>query len=191
MAKEKNISQDSEQKRHALVSEILQRETFIDPLNGDEMVRAYTTYENEPQNIVDALVANLQMYCRKCIRETALIKVKDELALMSLEDAESFKTVTIEKAYKIIQEDPALEQLLMLTLFKTRFWAWSRTGLKDIFNELREQPGNKLNSYFNSRFQKLKNEKSFKKVGDLVNHDATIIVNQFKAKILKKESSIF
>ncbi|MCP4298827.1 MAG: hypothetical protein GY786_24870 [Proteobacteria bacterium] len=183
--------QSPEEKRYALLQSLVQRETYIDRLDGEEMARAYSLYDRSPEKIVDALVGSFQNYCRKCIREVAIMKVKNELALMKIDEAEGYKVVVVDKAYGEIKDDPALEQLLMMMLFKNRFWTWSYTGLKEIFNELREQPGHQLNSFFNLRFHKMKDEKKFQKVGDLVTFDVTVIVNEFKARIIKKDCTIF
>lgn len=188
---EDETPQSPEEKRFELLRSIVHKETFIDPLDGDEMATAYSQYDRDPEKITDALIVSFQSYCRKCIREAALIKVKNELPLMKLEEAENYKVVTINMAYEEIKNDSGLEQLLMMMLFKNRFWTWSHTGLKEIFNELREQPGNKLNSFFNLRFHKLKGAKNFNNVGELVIYDVTVIINNFKARILKKDCTIF
>lgn len=182
---------DLQRERYQLIQDIINKETFIDPLSGEEIARAYAAYDRNPEKIIKVLIVSFQSYCRKCIRETALVRVKNELNLMLMEEAEQFKAKTVQELFATIQEDQAMEQLLMMLIFKNRFWNWLRFGLKDIFMEQRTQPGNKLNSYFNYRFHKLKSKKGFKKISDLVISDIADIVNRFKAEIMKKNVRIF
>jgi len=191
LKKDEEAPKSIEQERSEFIRDILGKETFIAPLNGDEIASAYSAYESNPQKIIDVLTVSFQGYCRKCIKEIALMRVKNELSIMLIEEAEAFTSKVVDELNKKVQKDPALEHLLMMMLFKSRFWSWVRFGLKDIFKEQREMPGNKLNTYFNHRFHKMKGERKFRKVGDLIIYDIVEIVNHFKTHILKKDSRIF
>jgi len=177
--------------RYALVNTILSKETFIDPLDAEQVTRAYALYERSPLKIVEVLISSFQQYCRKCIREAALLEVKNEISQATIEEAEKIRTSVIEAGYQRIKNDAIVEQLLVMLLFKNKYWEWVRYGLKDIFAEQRMQPGHEINSILNTRFYKLKKEKKMKTVGDLVISDITEIVNAFKGQIMEKKVRLF
>jgi hypothetical protein len=177
--------------RYELVQKIMSKETFIDPLNAEMVTKAYSVYGSNPQKIVDVVVDKFKTYCRKCIRESAIIDVKNELSNSTVNEAEKLKDTVINDLFGKIKKDPVLEQLMVMLIFKNRFWEWIRYGLKEILNEQRSQPGHEINTVLNRRFHTLKKEKNIKIVGDLVIMDVTEIVNNFKREIMKKSVSIF
>ena len=179
------------QERFEVVNEIIGRETFIEPLDGDRVAKAYSVYHRNPEKIIKFLMDSFKEHCRKCIRETILQKHKDELNLLTLEAAEQLRLKLIDMYYKKIESDPVLEHLLVMLVFKKSYWNWIRFGLKEIFNEQRTQPGNVINTYFNTRFHKLKDKHGFRMVGDLVQFDTIQIVNSFKNEVLKKGVRLF
>ncbi|OGG99048.1 MAG: hypothetical protein A2600_00725 [Candidatus Lambdaproteobacteria bacterium RIFOXYD1_FULL_56_27] len=177
--------------RVQLIREVMAKETFIDPLNPEEITKAYALYDKNPQKIIDVLVGAFQSYCRKSIREAALLRIKNQVAVMAFEEAEKLKMQAVEELSKSIQADVNLERLLAMLMFKNHFWTWLRYGLKDIFNDQRRQPGHPINNYLNIRFHKLKEKKSFHTVADLVAYDLTEIVNNFKTEIMRRKVRIF
>jgi|GEM_PF-2244137 len=181
----------NKEERYAFIYAILNRNTFIEPLSGDDIAKAYAAYDRNPDKMIKVLIANFQTYCRKCIREVALVKVKNELSMMLAEEAAAFRSEVIVKNYAVVKNDPGVEHLLVMMIFKNRYWSWLRFGLKEIFDEQREEPGNKLNTHLNYRFYRLKTQRKFKMVGDLVLFDIAEIVNRFKAEVLKKNIQIF
>lgn len=179
------------EERYKLVQKIMSKETFIDPLNADQVTRAYSVYGSNPQKIVDVVVEKFKYYCRKCIKEAAIIEVKNELSNATINEAEKLKDTVVNELFAKIKQDPVLEQLIVMLIFKNRFWEWIRYGLKEILNEQRSQPGHEINTVLNRRFHTLKREKNIKIVGDLVIMDVTDIVNNFKKEIMKKSISLF
>ena len=224
VAKSKDTNADSESlspeqvkaKRYELLNRIISRETFIDPMVSEEITKAYSVYEKDPSKILKVVVFNFLQYCRKCIREAALVEHKNELSHATFDEAEQIRTDVTDKfnpKFPAIMDnfnmsvpfisrfdmvwcmtdknDPELEQLLLMLIFKNTFWNWVRFGLKDIFNEQRRQPGHPINNYLNTRFYKLKTKKNFRIVGDLVMADITEIVNAFKHEVMQKKIKIF
>lgn len=177
--------------RYGLVQKIMSKETFIDPLNADQVTKAYSVYGANPQKVVDVVIEKFRTYCRKCIREAALIEVKNELSNATINEAERLKDQVVNDMFSKIKDDEVLQQLIVMLIFKNRFWEWIRFGLKEILNEQRSQPGHEINNVLNKRFHMLKKEKSIKIVGDLVVMDVTEIVNNFKREIMKKSIAIF
>ncbi len=184
-------SGDDQIARYALVQKIMGKEAFIDPLNAEQVTRAYAVYGVNPQKIVDVVVEKLQIYCRKCIRETALLEVKNELSQATIMEAEKLKSKVVDEMSAKIKSDPVLEQLIVMLIFKNRFWEWIRYGLKEILNDQRSQPGHEINNVLNKRFHLIKKEKNINMVGDLVVMDVTDIVNNFKREVMKKSVKIF
>lgn len=180
-----------QEKRYKLVQKIMGKETFIDPLNADQVTRAYAVYGSKPLKIVDVVVDKFRTYCRKCIKEAALLEVKNELSQSTVHDAEHLKQRVVEEMNKKIQADSVLEQLIVMLIFKNRFWEWIRFGLKEILNEQRSQPGHEINTVLNRRFHLVKKEKNLRIVGDLVMMDVTDIVNRFKSEVMKKSVKLF
>ncbi|MDT8447726.1 MAG: hypothetical protein RRB13_12625 [bacterium] len=181
----------SADERVELIREIMSKETFIDPLNPEEITKAYAQYDKNPQKMTDVLLASFQAYCRKSVRETALLRIKNEVAMLPFEEAEQLKRQAVQELSQRIQGDTDMERLLAMLLFKNHFWNWLRYGLKDIFADQRRQPGHQINNYLNIRFHKLKERKHFHTVADLVAHDLTEIVNHFKSDVMKKKVRIF
>ncbi len=181
----------AQEKRYQLVSQLLGKETFIDPLNAEEVTKAYGVLERSPDKIIQVLMESFKQYCRKCIRETAFVEVKNEISNATMEESDLLKQRVVDEWYQKVKDDPALEQLLMMLLFKNHYWEWVRFGLKDIFSEQRMQPGHEINSFLNTRFHKLKATKTMKTVGDLVISDVTEIVNTFKGEIMQKKIKLF
>ncbi len=181
----------AQEKRYQLVSQLLGKETFIDPLNAEEITKTYGVLERSPDKIIQVLMESFRQYCRKCIRETAYLEIKNEISNATTEEADLLKQRVVDEWYQKVKDDPALEQLLMMLLFKNQYWEWVRFGLKDIFSEQRMQPGHEINSYLNARFHKLKAAKTMKTVGDLVISDVTEIVNMFKGAITQKKIKLF
>lgn len=181
----------AQEKRYELVSQLLGKETFIDPLNAEEVTKAYGVLERSPDKIIHVLVESIKQYCRKCIRETAFMEVKNEISQATMEEAEILKQKVAEEWNQKVKDDPILEQLLLMLLFKNHYWEWVRFGLKDIFSAQRMQPGHEINSYLNARFHKLKKTKAMNTVGDLVVSDITEIVNIFKGAVMQKKIKIF
>jgi len=177
--------------RVLLLRELMGKETFIDPLNPDVITKAYAQYDKTPERMIQVLIDAFQGYCRKVIRETAVMRIKDETALLPYEEAEAQKREAVQSLSQRVQSEPELERLLVMLLFKNHFWTWLRFGLKDIFNDQRRQPGHSINNYLNIRFHKFKGAKKFHTVADLVAFDLTEIVNSFKAEVLKKNVRIF
>ena len=189
---EESISQeDQQEKRYALVQKIMGKETFIEPLNAEAIIKSYAVYENKPEKIVEVLIDNFKLYCRKCIKEAALIEVKDEISQATVNGAEVLKTKVVDKINNAVKDDPVLEQLIVMLIFKNRFWEWVRFGLKEILNEQRAQRGHEINTILNARFHKEKKNKEIKIVGDLVTSDVTEIVNKFKGEVMKKTIKLF
>ncbi|MFH2132106.1 MAG: hypothetical protein ABIK68_17145 [bacterium] len=180
-----------QEKRYKLVTQVLGKETFIDPLNAEEVSKAYAVFERSPDKIIHVLVESFKQYCRKCLRETGFLEVKNELSHATMEEAETLRQKVIDEWYQKVKDDPVLEQLLVMLMFKNHFWEWVRIGLKDIFSAQRMQPGHEINSYLNTRFHKVKKQKNMKTVGDLVMSDITEIVNTFKGEIMKKNVRLF
>ncbi len=192
---EETESEKAEEETHAhryrLAQKIMGKETFIEPLNADQVTRAYSVYGSNQQKIVGVVIEKFRLYCRKCIREAALLDVKNELSQATINEAGALKNKVIDEMYEIIKKDQILEQLIVMLVFKNRFWDWIRYGLKEILNEQRSQPGHEINNFLNTRFHTLKKEKNIKVVGDLVVMDVTDIVNNFKKEIMKKSVKIF
>jgi hypothetical protein len=184
-------SHDAKDKRYQLVSQILGKETFIDPLNAEEVTKAYSVYERSPDKIIQVMVESYKQYCRKCIRETAFLEVKNEISQATIDEADKLRRDVVNDWYAKVKDDPALEQLLVMLLFKNHYWEWVRFGLKDIFADQRSQPGHEINSYLNARFHKLKQTRAMKTVGDLVISDVTEIVNTFKGELMQKKVKLF
>jgi len=182
---------EAQEKRYQLVSQLLGKETFIDPLDAEQVTKAYGVLERSPDKIIYVLMESFRQYCRKCIRETAYLEVKNEISHATMEEADLLKQRVVDEWYQKVKDDPALEQLLMMLLFKNHYWEWVRFGLKDIFSQQRMQPGHEINSYLNARFHKLKSKKVMKTVGDLVVSDVTEIVNTFKGEIMQKKIKLF
>jgi len=187
-AKEQNETIDE---RTELLREVLAKETFIDPLNPELITKAYAQYDKNPQKMLEVLIIAFQNYCRKSIREAAILRIKNKVAVLPYDEAEHLKREAVEELSKRIKAEPDLERLLVMLLFKNHFWTWLRFGLKDIFAEQRRQPGHTINNYLNIRFHKLKSKKRFHTVADLVSYDLTEIVNSFKAAVLQKDIRIF
>lgn len=179
------------EERHQLVEEVVSRDIFIDPLIGEDIIKAYRVYHEEPNRIVQVLVASFQSYCRKCIQEAGIVRVKNELSRMLADEAEQKRAEVAEEMFKKVKSDLGLERLIMMLIFKNRYWQWVRFGLKDIFTEQRMMPGNPLNNYLNTRFHLLKEKRDFHTVADLVAFDLTDIVNHFKSEVMKPETRIF
>lgn len=182
---------ENQDKRYELVNQVLSKETFIDPLNAEEVTKAYSVYERSPEKIINVMVESFKQYCRKCIRETAYLEVKNELSQATIDEADSLRRQVVDVWNQKVMDDPILEQLLVMLLFKNHYWEWVRFGLKDIFSAQRMQPGHEINSYLNARFHKLKQKKAMKTVGDLVMSDITEIVNTFKGAIMQKKIKLF
>lgn len=180
-----------QEKRYNLVQKIMSKETFIDPLNAEQVTRAYAAYGSKPLKIVDVVVDKFRTYCRKCIKEAALLEVKNEISHSTVHDAEHLKSRVVEEMNQKIKADGVLEQLIIMLIFKNRFWEWIRFGLKEILNEQRSQPGHEINNVLNRRFHLVKKEKNLKIVGDLVMMDVTDIVNRFKSEVMKKSVKLF
>ncbi len=179
------------QERYELVSKILGKETFIDPLVPENITKAYAVYEKDPTKVIEVVTASFQSHCRKCIRESALIEIKNEISHSTIEEAERLKSKATAAVFDKIKSDPDLEQLLMMLIFKNQYWHWVRYGLRDIFTEQRTQPGHMINTYLNARFHRLKKKKGYRIIGDLVLSDITEIVNSFKNAVIKKRVRIF
>ena len=125
--------EQKKQERYELISSILGKETFIDPLVPDEISKAYSVYEKDPMKILKVVTASFQSHCRKCIREAALIKRKNEISNSTIEKAEKIKNEATTAIFNKIKGDSELEQLLMMLIFKNQYWNWVRYGLKDIY----------------------------------------------------------
>lgn len=188
---EKLSPAEAQQRRYELVNQVLGKETFIDPLSAEEVTKAYSVYERSPDKIITVMVESFKQYCRKCIRETAYLEVKNELSQGTVEEADQLRREVVDNWYQKIKDDAALEQLLVMLLFKNHYWEWVRFGLKDIFTAQRMQPGHEINGLLNTRFHKLKQNKAMKTVGDLVMSDITEIVNTFKSEIMQKKVKLF
>ncbi|MDH5561705.1 MAG: hypothetical protein OEY59_12720 [Deltaproteobacteria bacterium] len=189
-----DIKREREQlteEQFALVQYILSKETFIDPLTADDITKAYAVYDRNPQKIIDVVIVGFQKYCRKCIKESALLKFKNEISNATLEDADILKTKVTNEIYEKVRSDLILQHLLVMLIFKNYYWNWIRYGLKEIFAEQRSQVGHELNSHLNYRYHTMKKTKNFKTVADLVIHDITEIVNNFKSEIMQKKVQIF
>ncbi len=182
---------DIQGERYKLVQKIMSKETFIEPLDADQVTRAYSVYGANQQKIVDVVVDKFKFYCRKCIKEAALIEVKNEISHATINEAEKLKDTVVNDLFEKVKNDSTLEQLIVMLVFKNRFWEWIRFGLKEILNEQRSQPGHEINNVLNKRFHMIKNEKGIKIVGDLVVADVTEIVNNFKKEIMKKSVKLF
>ncbi len=181
----------SQAERYRLVQKIMDKETFIEPLDADSVTKAYSVYANNPQKIVDVVVNKFKLYCRKCIREAAIIEVKNEISHATVHEAENLKNKVVDEMFANIKADPVVEQLIVMLIFKNRFWEWIRFGLKEILNDQRSQPGHEINNVLNKRFHTEKQKKNIKIVGDLVIMDVTEIVNNFKGELMKKSISLF
>jgi hypothetical protein len=182
---------DIQDERYKLVQKVMAKETFIDPLDAEQVTRAYSVYGSNQQKIVDVVVEKFRYYCRKCIKEAALIEVKNEISQATVNEAEKLRDKVINDLFDKVKKDPTLEQLIVMLVFKNRFWEWIRFGLKEILNEQRSQPGHEINTVLNKRFHLVKKEKGIKIVGDLVVADVTEIVNNFKKEIMKKSVKLF
>ena len=181
----------AQRERIELIQEVMGKETFIDPLHPDQITKAYAQYDKSSVKMMEVLNSSFQTYCRKSIREAALIRVKNEVATMLFDEAEMTKRTAVEELSKQIQADPQLERLLAMLMFKNHFWNWLRYGLKEIFKEQRAQPGHQINQYLNVRFHRMKAQKGFHTVADLMTHDLTEIVNTFKTTVMKDGLKIF
>ncbi len=177
--------------RYDLVQKVMGKETFIDPLDADQVTRAYSVFEKNPQKIVEEVTEKFKFYCRKCIKEIALIEHKNEISNASITEAEKLRSTVVNEIFDKVKDDPILEQLLVMLIFKNKFWEWIRYGLKEILNEQRSQPGHEINNVLNTRFHILKKTKNIKMVGDLVVSDVTEIVNNFKNEVMKKNVKLF
>ena len=184
-------SRERQERRYELVNQVLGKETFIDPLSAEEVTKAYSVYERSPEKIINVMIESFKQYCRKCIRETAFLEVKNELSNATIDEADQLRREVVDGWYQKGKEDSVLEQLLVMLMFKNQYWEWVRFGLKDIFSAQRMQPGHEINSYLNARFHKLKQKKVMKTVGDLVMSDITEIVNTFKGAIMQKKIKLF
>lgn len=182
---------DIQTQRHALVKKIMGKETFIDPLDAERTIKAYSVYDRNPQKINDVLIESFKLYCRKCIKESALLDVKNESSQMPIQEAEALQSNVTEELFSKIKEDQSLEQLLVMLIFKNHFWEGVRFNLKEIFAAQRAEPGHEINSYLNTRFHKLKKEKQITAVRDLVNLDVTEIVNTFKGHVMENKVELF
>jgi hypothetical protein len=169
----------------------MSKETFIDPLDAEQVTKAYAVYGSNQQKIVEVVIEKFKYYCRKCIKEAALIEVKNEISNATIHEAEKLKDRVVTEMLSKIKDDPVLEQLVVMLVFKNRFWEWIRFGLKEILNEQRSQPGHEINNVLNRRFHLIKKEKNIKIVGDLVMMDVTEIVNNFKKEVMRKSISLF
>ncbi|MBU3918282.1 hypothetical protein KKA14_22345 [bacterium] len=177
--------------RYSIVQKVMAKETFIDPLDADLVTRAYSMFEKNPQKIVEEVTEKFKFYCRKCIKEIALIDHKNEISNASTSEAEKLKSSVVNEIYGKVKADPVLEQLLIMLIFKNKFWEWIRYGLKEVLNEQRMQPGHEINTVLNTRFHILKKTKNIKMVGDLIVSDVTEIVNSFKNEVMKKNVKLF
>lgn len=186
-----NGADPAQTERYELVQTILARETFIDPLDAEQVTRAYSVYQANQQKVVDVVMEKFKIYCRKCIREAAIIEVKNEISHATIHEAEKLKNTVVNEIFAKIKADPSVEQLIVMLIFKNRFWEWIRFGLKEILNEQRSQPGHEINNVLNKRFHLIKKDKNLKMVGDLVMMDVTEIVNNFKKEVMKKNVSLF
>ena len=184
-------SGDEQTARYALVQKIMGKETFIDPLDAEQVTRAYAVYGTNQQKIIDVIIDKLKVYSRKCIREAALLEVKNEISNATVMEAEKLKDTVVNDMFAKIKSDQVLEQLILMLIFKNRFWEWIRYGLKEILNDQRSQPGHEINNVLNRRFHTIKKDKNIKTVGDLVVMDVTEIVNCFKREVMKKSVSLF
>ncbi len=184
-------SGDEQTARYALVQKIMGKETFIDPLDAEQVTRAYAVYGTNQQKIIDVIIDKLKVYSRKCIREAALLEVKNEISNSTVMEAEKLKDTVVNDMFAKIKSDQVLEQLILMLIFKNRFWEWIRYGLKEILNDQRSQPGHEINNVLNRRFHTIKKDKNIKTVGDLVVMDVTEIVNCFKREVMKKSVSLF
>ena len=190
-AAEEESAELTNEDRYLLVSNIISRDIFIDPLDAEQITKAYSIYERNPQKIIEVLNDSFRQYCRKCIRDSAIIDIKDQISQLPLSEADQLKAKVTQDLFNKIENDKPVEQLLIMMIFKNQYWEWVRFGLKDIFSSQRMQPGHEINSYLNARFHKLKNEKKFKVVRDLVLADVTDIVNRFKKELMEKKISLF
>ncbi len=190
-AVEAESSSLSAKDRATLLREILAKETYVDPLDPEVITKAYSVYDSDPKKIVEALITSFQAHCRKCIRDAAQIRVKNQMAQATTEESERIRNKAIEELSDQVRSDRELERNLALMIFKNQYWNWLRFGLRDIFNEQRKQPGNLINNQLNRRFHKLKTEKEFKTVADLVVYDLTEIINSFKAEITSDRVGVF
>ncbi len=177
--------------KEALMKEILSKETFIDPLDPELIVKAYSVYDSDPKKVINALISSFQSYCKKAIREAAILRKKNHIAIATSDEAEQIRISAVKEINDSIAGDLSFERTLMKLIFKITYWNWLLFGLKDIFKEQRKLPGNPINNQLNIRFHKLKEEKGFKTVADLVIFDITDILNHFKAEITSKNISIF
>ncbi|MDX2471492.1 MAG: hypothetical protein QNL04_13040 [SAR324 cluster bacterium] len=184
-------TQLTDQEKEALMKEILSKETFIDPLDPELIVKAYSVYDTDPNKVIKALITSFQSYCKKAIREAAILRKKNHIAIATSEEAEQIRITAVKEINDSIAGDLSFERTLMKLIFKITYWNWLLFGLKDIFKEQRKLPGNPINNQLNIRFHKLKAEKGFKTVADLVIYDITDILNHFKAEITSKNLSIF
>ena len=182
---------EKKQARYDLINKIIGKETFVDPLISEEITKAYSVYENDQGRILRTVITSFQQYCRKCIREAALVEHKNDISHATTAEAEKLKADITDVIFKKVKNDPELEQLLVMLTFKNTYWNWVRYGLKDIFTEQRTQPGHPINNYLNVRFHKLKTQKGFKIIGDLVTADVSDIVNSFKNAVVAKKIKIF
>lgn len=183
--------EERKRERYELVNKIIGKETFVDPLVSEEITIAYSVYEKDPSKILKTVITSFQQYCRKCIREAALIEHKNEISNATIAEAEKLKRQITDDMFEKVKQDPELEQLLLMLTFKNTYWNWLRYGLKDIFTEQRTQPGHPINNYLNTRFHRLKDKKGFKIIGDLVMADVTDIVNSFKNEVVARKIKIF
>ncbi len=186
-----NESGMTDEQRKTLIREIMAKETFIDPLDPEAIVKAYSVYDTDPSRIMKALVQSFQSYCRKCIREVALLRVKNDVAKAVSGEAEKIRNAAMEALTEQVRKDQQVDAILIRLIFKTVYWNWLLYGLKDIFNEQRRQPGNMINNQLNKRFHRLKEENNFQTVADLVLHDLTEIVNAFKSELTSGRVGIF
>ena len=181
--------QDSD--KFELVQSILQGESFVDPLNPDDITRGYAAYDRDPQKIIGVVVSHFQGYCRKIIRNSAFIEHKNEIANCLHDEVDELRQRVSQEMFDKVKNDDQTELLLKMLIFKNLFWKWIRSGLKDVFDQQRAQPGHELNKYVNLRYQRRKNDLNLMNVGELVNFDIVEIINLCKQEILRKETKIF
>lgn len=184
-------SSQEEGDKFELVKSILQGDSYIDPLNPDEITRAYAAFDRNPQKMVHVLVNHFQSHCRKVIRNSALIEHKNEISNSLQDEADVLRQEVTQKIFDKVKKDPQAEQLLKMLIFKNSFWKWIRFGLKEIFEQQRSEPGHELNKHVHTRYQLLKKRLNLKHVGEVVAFDIVEIINLFKQEMLKKETKIF
>jgi len=181
----------SDIERQTLIREIMDKETYIDPLDPHEISLAYSSYDQSKEKIAVVLIRSFQEYCLKCLRETIEIRLKNDVIKVTQDEAEQLYKKEMDSLCMKIKEDHELEIKIMLLIFKNHYWNWLLFALKDIFNEQRQETGNPINNQLNSRFQHLKGENGFRTVAELLHYDLTEIINHFKAQVAGLKFGIF